>query len=54
MVHIQQISGSVRFRRRFLRTVYHVFMLAVGFVMIYPLLWLVSSLRGIFLPPRPP
>ena len=43
MVHIQQISGSVRFRRRFLRTVYHVFMLAVGFVMIYPLLWLVSS-----------
>lgn len=30
-------------RRRLSNTIYHVFMLLVGFIMVYPLLWLVSA-----------
>ena len=43
MMQVQNVTRSITVRKRVANTIYHLFMLAVGFIMIYPLLWLVGS-----------
>ena len=40
---IKNIRHSVSAQRNISTVLYHTFMLLVGFVMLYPVLWLVSS-----------